>query len=368
MFKLAARLAWRDWRGGELQLLLVALLLAITSLTSISLFTARVQQAMVAEGASLLAADLRLNGSTVIEPQWQHWADERKLQQAQIHSFQGMLFSATGMQLAGVKAVTDLYPLKGQLQVSQQAFGLAQAVPTGPQPGELWLDSRLLASLDVQVGDKVDLGETSLQLTQVLIAEPDQGGGFAGFAPRAMIHLQDLAATKAVQTGSRISRSWLLSGDPLQLQALREQVQPQLLKAQRWQTPDDANNSLASTLERAEQFLLLAGSLTVILAGIALVLSARRYSLRQAKHVSLLKCLGLKPAQLRWLYLTQMLLLALAAMLLSLPLAWLLHTGLLSLLSDYIQVSGTLPLEPFLLSHRLVMPIGVCHAAHAGAS
>jgi len=349
MFKLAARLAWRDWRGGELQLLLVALLLAITSLTSISLFTARVQQAMVAEGASLLAADLRLNGSTVIEPQWQDWADERNLQQAQIHSFQGMLFSELGMQLSGIKAVTDLYPLKGQLQVSQQAFGLATPATKGPQPGELWLDSRLLASLNVEVGDTVDVGETSLQLTQVLIAEPDQGSGFAGFAPRAMMHLDDLASTKAVQEGSRISRSWLLTGDPIQLQALRDQVQPHLLKAQGWQTPDDANNSLASTLERAEQFLLLAGSLTVILAGIALVLSARRYSLRQAKHVSLLKCLGLKPAQLRWLYLTQMLLLALAAMLLSLPLAWLLHTGLLSLLSDYIQVSGSLPLEPFML-------------------
>lgn len=349
MFKLAARLAWRDWRGGELQLLLAALLLAITSLTSISLFTARVQQAMVAEGATLLAADLRLRGSAEIDPSWQELATKKGLQQAQTQTFQGMLFSDTGMQLASVKAVTDLYPLKGQLTVSQEAFGVATATSQGPKPGELWLDSRLLASLDVEVGDNVDLGETTLKLTQVLITEPDQAGGFAGFAPRAIMHLDNLAATQAVQTGSRIRRNWLLAGDAEQLAVLRQEVTPLLTNAQSWQTPDDANNSMADTLERAEQFLLLAGSLAVILAGIALVLSARRYSLRQAKHVSLLKCLGLKPAQLRLLYLSQMLLLALAAMLLSLPLAWGLHAGLLSILSDYIQVSGPMPIAPFVL-------------------
>ncbi len=349
MLKLAARLAWRDWRGGELQLLLAALLLAITSLTSISLFTARVQQAMVAEGATLLAADLRLRGSAEIDPSWQELAQRKGLQQAQTHTFQGMLFSDTGMQLASVKAVTDLYPLKGQLTVSQEAFGVATATSQGPKPGELWLDSRLLASLNVAVGDHVDLGETTLKLTQVLITEPDQAGGFAGFAPRAIMHLDNLAATQAVQTGSRIRRNWLLAGDAQQLSALRQDVTPLLTNAQSWQTPDDANNSMADTLERAEQFLLLAGSLAVILSGIALVLSARRYSLRQAKHVSLLKCLGLKPAQLRLLYLSQMLLLALAALLFSLPLAWGLHAGLLTLLADYIQVTGPMPVQPFVL-------------------
>ncbi|MDP6967840.1 MAG: FtsX-like permease family protein [Gammaproteobacteria bacterium] len=349
MFKLAARLAWRDWRGGELQLLLVALLLAITSLTSISLFTTQVQQAMVAEGASLLAADLRLNGSAKIAPQWQQLATERNLQQAQVHSFQGMLFNDELMQLASIKAVSDQYPLKGQLQVSQQAFGIATATQQGPKSGELWLDSRLLASLDAKVGDQIDVGEATLTLTQVLISEPDQSGGFAGFAPRAMMHLNDLSATQAVQTGSRINRSWLLAGSAQQLQDLRQTVTPMLYQAQRWQTPDDANDNLSDTLERAEQFLLLAGSLTVILAGVALVLSARRYSLRQANHVALLKCLGLRPRQLRWLYLTQMLLLALAALLLSLPLAWLLYTGLLALLADYIQAPTGLPLQPFVL-------------------
>ena len=59
MLKLAARLAWRDWRGGELSLLFVALILAITSVTSISLFTHQVKQSMVAQGANLIAADLR---------------------------------------------------------------------------------------------------------------------------------------------------------------------------------------------------------------------------------------------------------------------------------------------------------------------
>ena len=349
MLKLATKLAWRDWRGGELYLLMMALILAITSLSSISLFTARVQQTMVSESAVFLAADLRLNGSAAIQPQWQTLAREYDVEQALVQTFQGMLFSNDGMQLASVKAVTDNYPLKGSLKTSEQAFGTAQTTLLGPKSGELWLDSRLMASLNTELGDSVDVGEAALTVTKVLISEPDQAGGFAGFAPRAMINMADFAATEAVKPGSRISRSWLLSGDQEALQIIQQSVQPELQVGQAWLTPDGANNRLGDTLARAEQFLLLAGSLTVMLAGVALVLSARRYSLRQANHVALLKCLGLKPRQLRFLYMMQMLMLGLLAILLSLPLSWLLHLGLLNLISDYLQVSGAAPLFPFIL-------------------
>jgi putative ABC transport system permease protein len=350
MLKLAARLAWRDWRGGELSLLFVALILAITSVTSISLFTHYVKQAMVAEGANLIAADLRLISRQKIDQEWFQQAQDLNLKQAQLSQFQAMVFTDQGMQLAGIKAVSNNYPLKGSLGVGDQAFGQSQTLDHGPSQGEIWPDSRLLASLNAQVNDQLEVGKLSLTISRVLISEPDQASGFASFAPRALIHLDDLAATEAVQTGSRISYRWLLAGEQDQLQQLRQQIKPQLKPGQRWQTPTDGNANMAATLDKAEQFLLLAGSLAVVLAGVALSLSARRYSLRQAKHVALLKCLGLKPKQLRLLYVSQMLLLAAFATLVSLPFAWALYQGLQLLVADFIQTAGAaLPLAPFLL-------------------
>ena len=350
MLKLAARLAWRDWRGGELSLLFVALILAITSVTSISLFTHQVKQSMVAQGANLIAADLRLTGSQPISEDWRIKADNLSLQQAQVSQFQAMVFAQEGMQLASIKAVSDSYPLRGELSVGKAAFDLGTVIAQGPKRGEIWPDSRLLSSLNARLNDTIDVGQLSLKISHILITEPDQASGFSSFAPRAMMHLQDLAATAAVQTGSRIKHRWLLAGQADALTGLQASITPLLAPGQKWQSPNDGNANVAATLDKAEQFLLLAGSLAVVLAGVALSLSARRYSLRQAKHVALLKCLGLKPKQLRLLYFSQMILLALLALLISLPLAWGLYQALLWVVADYIQGASLIPpLEPFIL-------------------
>ena len=350
MLKLAARLAWRDWRGGELSLLFVALILAITSVTSISLFTHQVKQSMVAQGANLIAADLRLTGSQPISEDWPIKADNLSLQQAQVSQFQAMVFAQEGMQLASIKAVSDSYPLRGELSVGTAAFDLGTVIAQGPKRGEIWPDSRLLSSLNARLSDTIDVGQLSLKISHILITEPDQASGFSSFAPRAMMHLQDLAATAAVQTGSRIKHRWLLAGQADALTRLQASITPLLAPGQKWQSPNDGNANVAATLDKAEQFLLLAGSLAVVLAGVALSLSARRYSLRQAKHVALLKCLGLKPKQLRLLYFSQMILLALLALLISLPLAWGLYQALLWVVADYIQGASLIPpFEPFIL-------------------
>ena len=350
MLKLAARLAWRDWRGGELSLLFVALILAITSVTSISLFTHQVKQSMVAQGANLIAADLRLTGSQPISEDWRIKADNLSLQQAQVSQFQAMVFAQEGMQLASIKAVSDSYPLRGELSVGKAAFDLGTVIAQGPKRGEIWPDSRLLSSLNARLNDTIDVGQLSLKISHILITEPDQASGFSSFAPRAMMHLQDLVATAAVQTGSRIKHRWLLAGQADALTGLQASITPLLAPGQKWQSPNDGNANVAATLDKAEQFLLLAGSLAVVLAGVALSLSARRYSLRQAKHVALLKCLGLKPKQLRLLYFSQMILLALLALLISLPLAWGLYQALLWVVADYIQGASLIPpLEPFIL-------------------
>jgi len=147
MLKLAARLAWRDWRGGELSLLLIALILATTSVTSISLFTHQVKQSMQAQGADLIAADLRLNSSQPVPTLWREKALDLSLQQAHLSQFQAMVFADQGMQLARIKAVSDTYPLRGEISVSSAAFEVGQVIEHGPKQGEIWPDSAYLLAL-----------------------------------------------------------------------------------------------------------------------------------------------------------------------------------------------------------------------------
>jgi len=334
---LAFKLLWRDWRGGELNVLIAALLIAVTTVTGIGLFSDRISRSILDEAGSLLAADAQITGSQAIPSQWVIDAEDAGLATASITSFQAMAFGLNNAaQLASVKAVSDKYPLKGELEVSDEPFGVAQKTKQGPLSSEAWVNSRLLASLGLGVGDVIGVGDADFLITNVLIAEPDNASGSFGFSPRVLINKSDIDTTGAVQVGSRVRYSLLLAGD---VETYHEQWREIKSDHHRWRNVTDANESVTQTLERAESFLLLAGSLGVILSGVALALAAKRYATRQLGHVALLKTLGLTPANISNLYAGNLLVLGIVIVVIGIFLGWLLHWVFLELFS------GLLPRE-----------------------
>ena len=126
---LALRLALRDWRAGELRLLLAALLLAVGAVTAVSLFVDRLQRALVAESATLLGADRVIDASRAVPQRFRDLAAARGLAVADVVRFPSMASSdATGRsRLASVKAATPGYPLRGTLRVADEPFGRGPA-------------------------------------------------------------------------------------------------------------------------------------------------------------------------------------------------------------------------------------------------
>ena len=73
-------------------------------------------------------------------------------------------------QLAGVKAVGEGYPLRGQLRTAP-ALGAPDApAPPGPPRGKVWIEERLVSALGAPVGTRVSLGQAQLQVAAVLTA------------------------------------------------------------------------------------------------------------------------------------------------------------------------------------------------------
>ncbi|MFW2457803.1 MAG: ABC transporter permease, partial [Methyloversatilis discipulorum] len=113
---LAARMALRDFRAGELRVLGLALLLAVAALTSVSFFTDRVSRSVVSEANQLLGGDLRVAGDNPLPDAYIDEAQSRGLSAIRSWSFTSMALAADGAQLVGVKAVSDGYPLRGKLR------------------------------------------------------------------------------------------------------------------------------------------------------------------------------------------------------------------------------------------------------------
>ena len=312
-FALALKLLWRDWRAGELTLLLASLVIAVGTVTTITLFVDRLQQALLQESATFLAADRVISSSDPISIDILSKATELGLKQSRTLSFLSMVFSDDRAQFASVKAVDDNYPLRGNLIVSDAPFVGGKPIESGPPVGEVWMESRLFPSLGIEKGAILDVGVASFPVGNVLIKEPDRGSGFNSVGPRVMMNLADVPMTQVVQPGSRLTYRYLFAGEADQLTKFETWAKPRIGIDARMFGVKEGTAGIGSALDRAERFLLLGGLLGVILAGVAIALAAQRYSLRHYDHVAILKTLGATPGGIDMIFVVMFVVLGVVA-------------------------------------------------------
>ncbi|WP_315292128.1 FtsX-like permease family protein [Ectopseudomonas oleovorans] len=321
LFSLAARQLLRDARAGELRVLFFALLVAVAASSAIGYFSARLNDAMLLRASEFLAADLRLSGSTPASQEQIDAGLKLGLDHAQAVEFSSVVAAQGGIQLASVKAANNAYPLRGELRSAAEPYAPEEAGP-GPRPGEVWAEARLMAALNLNIGDELEIGARTLRLSRVLTYDPDTAGDFYSLTPRVLMHLDDLAATEVVQPGSRVRFRELWRGDANALAAYRQAVEAGLQPNQRLDDARDGNRQVGGALGRAERYLNLASLAAVLLAGVAVALSAARFAARRFDASALLRCLGLSRREALALFGLQLALLGLVACVIGALLGW----------------------------------------------
>ena len=336
IFLFSFRLLRREWRAGELRVLVLALVIAVASISAVGFATDRVELALQYQANELLGADLLIVSDHPVDHQFRQLADEYKLRSAETTSFVSMLLAGDKNQLAEVKAVSAGYPLRGQLRIAEQQFGPEAPVTGIPAPGTAWADSRLLTQLSVKVGDTIKLGDSQLKISALLVHEPDRGGDLFSIAPRLLMNLHDVPATKLIQTGSRVRYRLLLSGEVDGITRYRERISPSLAPGEKLEGVSDARPEVRAALERAQRFLGLAALVSVLLAGAAIATAARRFSLRHLDSCALLRCLGARQSFITWIYLTQLIILGLVAGIIGCAAGYAAHNALTNLLGGIV--------------------------------
>jgi putative ABC transport system permease protein len=326
---LGLRLLLREWRGGDLGILLAATALAVGIVTGIGMFAERLGGAINAQSSDLLGADLIVQTPRPIETEWFVRATNG-LDVATGVSFASMLSSGDNFQLAAVRAVDEQYPLRGSIRIANSLFGDTSTVTSSPQQGEIWADARLLQGLGLDVGDSVELGDIDLTIAAVLVSEP--GGSTSGLAPVALMSNADLAAAAVVQVGSRVSYFYYLAGTSEALAQSQEILDKHKLPEQRVYGVKQGRPRVAEAMERAEGYLLLGGALGLVLAGAAVAIASRRYTLQQESVVAVLKTLGTKSFAVIILYMQQLIAIGLAAIVVGWAMGW----GLQALIASFV--------------------------------
>jgi putative ABC transport system permease protein len=327
---------WRNWRGGEVKILAVSLVLAVAVVTAIAVFANRMDQSLARQSNSYLGADRVVESRFGLPVDWAKQPASYNLQQTQIAEFSSMVFAAVNsvnvdgsnasnqnsiepseeMQLASVKAVGAAYPLRGKLEISNKAFALGEDITPAsgvPPSGEVWVDSRLLPLMNINLGDSLAIGNRNFTLSQVVIREPDSTNGFALLGPRVMMNIADLESTGVILPGSRVMYKWLVAGEENDLQQFERWLKPELGEHYRLVSLKDAQQNIGTALNRGTSFLMLAGIIGVLLAGVAISTASQQFARRHIDQVALLKSLGASRFQNRQIYFAQLLFLGLIA-------------------------------------------------------
>jgi putative ABC transport system permease protein len=348
----------RDWRSGELAVLLAALLVAVTALTGVGFFTDRIGQAVEQRAAEVLAADLRLRSPEPIAENYDALAAERGLATSRIVSFPSVVFFGEDSALTAVRAVAPGYPLRGRLKIADAPFAPARETDELPGRGEVWLDSRLLARLGAAIGERVKLGGAEFTVTRVLDYRPDQGSAFVDLAPSLLIPLADLPATQLLGPGSRASYRLLFAGTPAQVRDFREELSELKRRTERLESVSEESPQIQSSTRRAGRFLNLSALITVLLAAVAVAMAARRYTRRHLDNVALMKCMGAPQRFVLQVTVIELALVALVAALAGSLLGWLAQALLTRMLGDLVAVGLPPPtLAPALMGGATALAI-----------
>ncbi|MDP3535051.1 MAG: ABC transporter permease, partial [Halomonas sp.] len=345
-WRLAARSLKRDLRASDVRALFIALMLAVAASTMIAFFLDRLERGLERQAGQMLGGDVVLEQREPFSDELRSTLEQAGLELSDQVELVSMISRGERFQPASLKAVDDVYPHYGESHVDLGSG--TEQIASGPAAGEAWADPRLIQLIELELGDRVQVGQTELTISGIIEREADQSGGFGNFNPRLMLNTADLEATGLVQPGSRIEFSLLAAGPPAaldQVQALlaelrRDGVDVRDVRVDRPQ--------LGNALERAESYLGLAGLAAVLLAGVAVAMSTRRYVERHLDTAALLRCFGASQYQLVTIFSLQLLGLALAASVVGALLGLVGQAVLLWLLTSFLPMTlpppGIMPL------------------------
>jgi putative ABC transport system permease protein len=340
------RMTLRDWRAGELRLLAAALVVAVAAVTSVGFFVDRIRLGLERDAKQLLGADLVVSSDKPIESALRARATADGLTLAETVTFPSMAINAAKadlLTLSAVKAVSDGYPLRGNLRVRESQTAADAATREIPAPGTVWVDPQALLALQLDVGGELKLGEKTFRVARVIAIEPDRGAQFINFAPRVMLNLADLPATQLIQPGSRVTYRLLAAGEAAQVRSLSAWLGENLQRGQSIESLEGGRPEMQRTLERAQRFLALVALLAAMIAAVAVAVAARRFSQRHLDSCAMMRCLGLAQADIFRLFAAEFLLVGLAACLVGTLAGYALHFVLLEVLGQLIRAALPLP-------------------------
>ncbi|MGB1262587.1 MAG: ABC transporter permease [Cognaticolwellia sp.] len=301
-FAQSLRLLHHELKRGELTIIFLAIVLAVATVFSLTGFSGQIKHAIVANSTNTIGADRVLRMSAEADASVLEKSQALALRSARKIETESMAFAGDNMLLSELDAVSDTYPLRGELRVKTSLEQVQSEVVSAPKPGTVWVEPSVLSRLGVNIGDSIEIGVAPLTIAGIVTDIPDRSYRAFIAGPTVMLNIADMAKTELIQPGSRMTYKYLFAGETDAIETFETWIKPQINEAQRWYDAKAAQSRLSNVLDTAEKFLSLASMLGIVLAAVAVAVASRRYGQRHQSTVSVFKALGASISHVRKLY------------------------------------------------------------------
>ena len=308
----AARIAGRELRGGlaGFRIFLACLALGVAAIAAVGSVRVSITEGLVREGRAILGGDAEVQFTyRLASPEERALLEAVSAEVSEIVDFRSMAAAgpdgAADRALTQVKAVDDLYPLVGAVEL-EPAIPLSEALE-----GDRVVVHPVLADrLGLSVGDDLWLGAKRFEIGALVLREPDAGAEGFGLGPRTMVRTEALDGTGLIAPGSLFDGEYRMAlppGTPDEaLDAVRAEVTAALDgTGARWRDRRNAAPSIERFVDRIGAFLVLVGLAGLAVGGVGVSAAVRAYLDRKIPVIATLKTLGATSGTIFWAYMLQ---------------------------------------------------------------
>ena len=302
-------LAWRDLRGGgrTLWVFCACLTLGVALIAASGGLYRQVSASLLADTRALFGGDLEVRVRAPLAEDMLEWMRARGAL-SRLIEFRTMLITDTGeAQLVELQSVDDAYPLYGTLRFAPE---LALAEATAERDGRhgVVLDRVLAERLAVKPGDRIELGDASLEVRALIVRQPDRSLRADWSGPPVLISAAALDATGLLRPGSRPAYRYRVRAE-----------EPDAWRAAFFDAFPDSEAEVRTFLERNARLgevlgqigsgVLLIGFSALFIGGLGVFNSVQAYLQGKLGTLATLRALGLRDGRLAAVYLLQILIL-----------------------------------------------------------
>lgn len=348
MPKLWLTYAWRDLRSGlqGFWIFLICLALGTAAIAIVGSLGAAIDRGLVEQGQPLLGGDVEvaLIHREVTPAEMAFLQSKGTV--SKVGSLRAMARGNDRTALVEIKSIDGLYPLYGALALTP-----AGDIKAAVEGDGVAVDPILLERLSLKTGDRFKIGDKEFIIRAAIAHEPDRISDGLALGPRVMMSEASLQATGLIQPGSLITwkyRVKMPEGTSLaQVREVVRQAQEDHRDAGwRVRNRGSAAPGADQYIERLSYFMTLVGLTALIIGGAGIANAASAFISRRTESIATLKCLGASQRLITGIYLTEILAVALLAIIIGLALGAVAPAIAKATIGDLIPLPLTARVEP----------------------